>query len=103
MIMKTRALFHSIILAGVSQFVLANAFASSDDAVLRANALAGVVATKACIAPLNNPFHESRAYAMMHIAIHDALIAAINRMAMTRRLTQTLCRMPLWQQPRMTS
>jgi hypothetical protein len=34
-----------------------------------------VAATKACIAPLDNPFHEARAYAMMHLAIHDALNA----------------------------
>jgi len=35
------------------------------------NANAGVAATKACIAPLDDPFHESRIYAMMHVAIHD--------------------------------
>jgi hypothetical protein len=50
------------------------AFAASN-AVLDANAAAGVAATKACIAPLDNPFHESHAYAMMHLAIHDALNA----------------------------
>ena len=27
-----------------------------------------MAATKACIAPLDNPFHEARAYAMMHLA-----------------------------------
>jgi len=43
------------------------------DAVIAWNANAGVAATKACIAPLNNPLHESRMYATMHIAIHDAL------------------------------
>src|SRR4051812_2722781 len=45
------------------------------DAVIVWNANAGVAATKACIAPLDDPFHESRMYAMMHIAIHDALNA----------------------------
>src|ERR1700748_942618 len=50
------------------------AFAASN-AVIDANAAAGVAATKACIAPLDNPFHESHAYAMMHLAIHDALNA----------------------------
>src|SRR4051794_26332089 len=45
------------------------------DAVIVWNANSGVAATKACIAPLDNPFHESRMYAMMHIAIHDALNA----------------------------
>jgi hypothetical protein len=34
---------------------------------------------KACIAPLDDPFHESRMYAMMHIAIHDALNAIDRR------------------------
>ena len=50
------------------------AFAASN-AVIDANAAAGVAATKACIAPSDNPFHESHAYAMMHLAIHDALNA----------------------------
>jgi len=45
------------------------------DTVTAWNANAGVAATKACIAPLDNPFHESRIYAIMHIAIHDALNA----------------------------
>src|SRR6266849_1219150 len=45
------------------------------DAVTVWNANAGVAATAACIAPLDNPLHESRIYAMMHIAIHDALNA----------------------------
>ena len=48
------------------------------DAVTVWNANAGVAATAACLAPLADPFHESRIYAMMHIAIHDAL-NAINR------------------------
>ena len=65
----------AIILAGVSQLVITTAFAAPDNAVIRANAAAGVAATKACIAPLDNPFHESHAYAMMHLAIHDALNA----------------------------
>ena len=49
--------------------------AVSADAVTDWNANAGVAATAACIAPLDNPLHESRIYAMMHIAIHDALNA----------------------------
>ena len=43
------------------------------------NANAGVAATEACIAPLANPLHESRIYAMMHVAIHDALNAIDRR------------------------
>jgi hypothetical protein len=49
------------------------------DAVMVWNANAGVAATKACIAPLDDPFHESRIYAMMHVAIHDALNAIDRR------------------------
>jgi hypothetical protein len=49
------------------------------DAVIQWNKIAGVAATKACIAPLDDPFHESRMYAMMHIAIHDALNAIDRR------------------------
>jgi hypothetical protein len=53
--------------------------AAGGDAVTVWNAHAGVAATKACIAPLDDPFHESRMYAMMHIAIHDALNAIDRR------------------------
>ena len=49
------------------------------DAVTVWNANAGVAAMKACVAPLDDPFHESRMYAMMHIAIHDALNAIDRR------------------------
>jgi hypothetical protein len=38
-----------------------------------------VAATKACIAPLDDPFHGSRIYTMMHLAIHDALNAIDRR------------------------
>jgi PAP2 superfamily len=51
---------------------------SGGDAVTVWNANAGVAATAACLAPLNNPLHESRIYAMMHVAIHDA-VNAIDR------------------------
>jgi len=49
------------------------------DAVTVWNANAGVAATAACLAPLNDPLHESRIYAMMHVAIHDALNAIDRR------------------------
>jgi PAP2 superfamily len=55
------------------------AFAVTGDAVLTWNANAGKAATAACIAPLDNPLHESRIYAIMHIAIHDALNAIDRR------------------------
>ena len=63
-----------VVAAGVSHVMITTAFAA-DNAVIRANAAAGVAATKACIAPIGNPFHEARGYAMMHLAIHDALNA----------------------------
>ena len=44
------------------------------DAVTDWNANAGDAALAACL----DPFHESRLYAMVHVAIHDAL-NAINR------------------------
>src|SRR6476661_9168043 len=69
----------AIILAGASQLVITTAFAAPENAVIRANAAAGIAATSACMAPLDNPFHESRAYAMMHLAIHDALNAIDRR------------------------
>ena len=53
--------------------------AAAGDAVLIWNDNAGIAATEACLAPLNNPLHESRIYAMMHIAIHDALNAIDRR------------------------
>jgi hypothetical protein len=49
------------------------------DAVTVWNANAGAAATAACIAPLANPLHESRMYAMTHVAIHDALNAIERR------------------------
>lgn len=52
---------------------------ASGDAVTVWNANAGVAAMKACIAPLDDPFHESRIYAIMHVAIHDALNAIDRR------------------------
>jgi hypothetical protein len=54
------------------------AAAEAADAVTTWNAHAGVAATAACLAPLNNPLHESRIYAMMHVAVHDA-VNAIDR------------------------
>jgi hypothetical protein len=57
----------------------ASAAPAGGDAVIVWNANAGAAATKACIAPLDDPFHESRIYAMMHVAIHDALNAIERR------------------------
>jgi hypothetical protein len=49
------------------------------DAVSAWNANAGKAALAACISPADNPLHESRMYAMTHIAIHDALNAIDRR------------------------
>lgn len=49
------------------------------DAVTDWNANAAKAALAACIAPGNDPLHESRLYAMMHVAIHDALNAIDRR------------------------
>jgi hypothetical protein len=58
---------------------IALAAPAGGDAVTLWNAHAGVAATAACLAPLTNPLHESRIYAMMHVAIHDALNAIDRR------------------------
>ena len=49
------------------------------DVVTDWNARAGKAAVAACIAPADDPLHESRIYAMVHIAIHDALNAIDRR------------------------
>lgn len=49
------------------------------DAVLEWNFNAGEAAKAACLSPAPNPFHESRMYAMAHIAVHDALNAIQRR------------------------
>jgi hypothetical protein len=49
------------------------------DAVVDWNANAAKAALAACIAPGNDPLHEARLYAMVHVAIHDALNAIDRR------------------------
>jgi hypothetical protein len=68
--MRKHVLGLTILLLGVGYPVLAQA-----DAVTEWNANAGEAAIAACISPDPNPLHESRIYAMMHVAIHDALNA----------------------------
>ncbi|MGD0105261.1 MAG: vanadium-dependent haloperoxidase, partial [Rhodopila sp.] len=75
---STRLLLGMALLAAVTQYEPGALAAPAGDPVILWNTNAGVAATKACIAPFDNPFHESRIYAIMHIAIHDAL-NAINR------------------------
>jgi hypothetical protein len=59
--------------------VLVFPHSAAADAVTDWNANAGKAAVAACIAPSNDPFHEARLYAMMHVAIHDALNAIDRR------------------------
>ena len=59
--------------------VCAPANAHQANAVTTWNANAGEAAVVACLAPTNNPLHESRMYAMTHLAIHDALNAIKRR------------------------
>lgn len=47
--------------------------------VARWNAVAGDAALAACLAPADNPLHESRMYAMVHVAVHDSLNAIDRR------------------------
>ena len=49
------------------------------DAVTTWNANAAKAALASCIAPGDDPLHEGRMYAMMHVAIHDALNAIDRR------------------------
>ena len=49
------------------------------DAVTAWNANAGKAAIAACMPPNDDPLHESRLYAMAHVAIHDALNAIDRR------------------------
>lgn len=72
----SRSVFSAILLAAVFPLGLTKAHAAAD-AVIVWNANAGMAATKACMNADagNDPFHESRMYAMMHIAIHDAVNA----------------------------
>lgn len=59
--------------------LLGSPAAARADAVTYWNTVAGNAALAACIAPFDDPLHESRMYAMTHIAIHDALNAIDRR------------------------
>jgi hypothetical protein len=77
----TRALLVGFIAAGVLAALAASANAQvRSDAVTAWNENAGKAVTgPTCLAPANNPIHESRIYAVMHVAIHDALNAIDRR------------------------
>jgi hypothetical protein len=71
----TKAMF--FVAAAVPLLLTAQQAPSNAVAVWNANA--GVAATAACLTPLGDPLHESRMYAMTHVAIHDALNAIDRR------------------------
>jgi hypothetical protein len=75
---ETRHLFPLLRFAAAENESAFLAPSAGGDAVIFWNENAGAAATAACLAPLNNPLHESRIYAMMHVAIHDA-VNAIDR------------------------
>jgi hypothetical protein len=78
----TRALLATAIAATALAVVAAPAGAHRtprSDAVSAWNANAGKAALAACISPGDDPLHESRMYAMTHLAIHDALNAIDRR------------------------
>jgi hypothetical protein len=60
-------------------FALLRPLPAAADAVTDWNANAGKAAVAACLSPANDPLHESRLYAMMHVAVHDALNAIERR------------------------
>jgi hypothetical protein len=73
---RTGLLIATALVAALSSGAVA---VPASDPVILWNANAGAAATKACIAPDGDPFHESRMYAMMHIAIYDAMNAIERR------------------------
>ena len=79
-VMAVKAVKAVTICMSVSLALVLPRFAAAD-AVTDWNVNAGKAAFAACIEPpgSNDPAHESRMYAMMHIAIHDALNAVDRR------------------------
>ena len=73
------ALISPGIVASGSPALRSGPLEANGNAVVMWNANAGKAAVAACISPGGNPFHESRIYASMHIAIHDALNAIDRR------------------------
>ena len=78
---RARALVPVLMVAGVLTAATGGSAQAQvdEDAVTAWNANAGEAAIAACISPVDNPLHESRLYAMMHLAIHDALNAIDRR------------------------
>ena len=67
-------------LSGAAARAAAPSNGSAPDAVITWNAnVVKVAQTNQCLSPANHPLHEARMYAMMHVAIHDALNAIDRR------------------------
>jgi hypothetical protein len=90
MALETRTTRRLAIAAAISTALLGQGLATSDaasgrharlggQAVITWNQRAADAALACALAPANNPLHESRMYAMMHIAIHDSLNAISHR------------------------
>ena len=78
---RAGALVPALVVAGVLTAV-SGGYAqaqANEDAVTAWNATAGDAAIAAGLAPDGNPLYESRLYAVMHLAIHDALNAIDRR------------------------
>jgi PAP2 superfamily len=81
----TRSLTRALLITSIAATGLGAAAAAAahpairSDAVGTWNANARDAAIAACLAPTNNPLHESRLYAAMHLAVHDALNAIDRR------------------------
>ena len=73
------ALISPGVAVSVSPALHSDPLVATGNAVVVWNANAGKAAMATGISPGGNPFHESRLYATMHIAIHDALNAIDRR------------------------
>ena len=73
----TRAVFRTVLLCLPLLWVCPDPASANTVIVWNANAARAALA--ACIAPGDDPLHEGRMYAMMHVAIHDALNAIQRR------------------------
>ena len=71
--------FHRMAAVIVTSCAATGTGVASADAVTDWNENLGAIAVAACISPAPDPFHESRLYAVAHVAVHDALNAIERR------------------------
>src|SRR5512139_2585609 len=77
--MKTFISLRRMAVVMVTSCAAAVSGTAAADAVTDWNKNLGDIAVAACISPAPDPFHESRLYAMAHVAVHDALNAIERR------------------------